>query len=177
MANIARQVEVEAQEYLRYDWGGRAIKYHRAQIRDFLGLREATVPDADDLAHWLSEHVLPYEHRIEQLRAAILERCRALRIEPPTQGRVDRLIAAAVRAFEDRFYQGVVDRLRPETLKRLDALLVTDDSKQGKSSLHELKADPGRIGLEGVLSEIEKLRRVRGLALPGIASLHAAGRG
>ncbi len=53
VAHIARQVGVEPQQYLHYAWGGRSIKYYRAQIRAFLGFRAATVRDAEGLASWL----------------------------------------------------------------------------------------------------------------------------
>jgi hypothetical protein len=32
---VARQVDVASGEWTHYDWDGRAIKYHRAQIREF----------------------------------------------------------------------------------------------------------------------------------------------
>jgi hypothetical protein len=50
--HVAVQVGVPYDEYLQYDWSGRSIKYHRAQIREALGFREATVQDADELAAW-----------------------------------------------------------------------------------------------------------------------------
>ncbi len=176
VTHIARQVGVEPGDYLRYDWDSRSIKYHRAQIREFLGFREATVADAEELSCWLVEHVLRRDQQPEHLRAAVYERCRALHIEPPTEGRVDRLIASAARTHEDRFCRSVLDRLQAESLERMDALLDTEDSEsvlrgggvsdRAHSFLHELKADPGRIGLDTVLEELEKLRRVRELALP-----------
>jgi hypothetical protein len=43
VVHLAKQVGVPADQYVRYDWSCRAIKYHRAQIRAFLGFREATV--------------------------------------------------------------------------------------------------------------------------------------
>jgi hypothetical protein len=58
VAFLARQVGVPATAYLEYDWGGRSIKYHRAQIRDHLGVREATVADAEAVTAWLVERVL-----------------------------------------------------------------------------------------------------------------------
>jgi hypothetical protein len=61
VAYIAGQVGVPAEEFSRYDWEGRAVKYHRAQIRTFLGFREPTVQDAGEfgrLAHRF--HVTPY---------------------------------------------------------------------------------------------------------------------
>jgi hypothetical protein len=47
VASIAVQVGVPAEEFSRYNWQGRAVKYHRAQIRAFLGFREPTVQDAE----------------------------------------------------------------------------------------------------------------------------------
>jgi hypothetical protein len=49
---------VLAAEWLQYEWQGRSIEYHRAQIRSLLGFREASVEDGEALAAWLSEHLL-----------------------------------------------------------------------------------------------------------------------
>ena len=56
---LARQVGVPAEEYLRYDWRGRSINYHRAEVRAHFGFREATEEDADALGRWLLEEILP----------------------------------------------------------------------------------------------------------------------
>ncbi|WP_433350551.1 DUF4158 domain-containing protein [Micromonospora sp. CA-111912] len=37
---VARQVGVEPAEFGLYEWTGRTIEYHRAQIRGHLGFRE-----------------------------------------------------------------------------------------------------------------------------------------
>lgn len=42
IAHVAQQVGVPAELHRRYEWSGRTIKYHRVQIRQFLGFREAT---------------------------------------------------------------------------------------------------------------------------------------
>ena len=44
---VARQVGVEPTELGFYEWAGRTIEYHRAQIRGHLGFRECSVADAD----------------------------------------------------------------------------------------------------------------------------------
>jgi hypothetical protein len=41
IVHVANQVNVSADLYPRYQWLGRTIEYHRAQIREFLGFREA----------------------------------------------------------------------------------------------------------------------------------------
>ncbi len=46
---VAGQVGVAATAWQAYDWRGRTIEYHRAQIRTALGFREATLDDAEAL--------------------------------------------------------------------------------------------------------------------------------
>src|SRR5712691_10121184 len=84
ISHLAKQVDVPAELYPRYEWSGRTIEYHRAQIRTFLGFREATVQDGHELVAWLAEHVLPRESREDHVREALFERCRAMHIEPPS---------------------------------------------------------------------------------------------
>src|SRR4051812_44359887 len=79
---VAEQVEVAPEEWSRYDWRGRMVKYHRAQIRTSLGFREATVADGEDLVIWMCDHVLAHDNQPGHLIDAALSRCRSLRIEP-----------------------------------------------------------------------------------------------
>ena len=106
---MAQQVRVEAAELASYDWSGGTIKYHRAQIREAYGFREATRSDEDHLAAWLSEDACSVELSEGRLREALLARCRAEHIEPP--GRLERILAAAGAAFDKRFCAQVVARL------------------------------------------------------------------
>ena len=46
---VAEQVRVDAAELDAYGWSGRAIEYHRAQIRQAYGFRETTRSDETDL--------------------------------------------------------------------------------------------------------------------------------
>jgi hypothetical protein len=47
---IAKQVKVAPEQFERYQWRGRTIEYHRAQIRKLHGFRETTVEDAQALS-------------------------------------------------------------------------------------------------------------------------------
>jgi hypothetical protein len=42
---VARQVGVEAAALASYELSGRTVEYHRAEIREYLGFRVATVAD------------------------------------------------------------------------------------------------------------------------------------
>src|SRR5262249_8925170 len=91
--NVARQVQVPAEQLDTYDWSGRSIKYHRVQIREAFGFRTATREDQTRLMAWLADEVCPVELNDVRVREALWARCRLERIEPP--GRVERLIGAA----------------------------------------------------------------------------------
>ena len=108
---VATQVGVDPAAYLQYDWQGRTIKEHRAQIRAAYGFREATVEDGEAMAAWLAEHVLPREHQEDAVRAACYQHFRPQQIEPPTQQRVTRIIRSAYRTFETTLYQTIASRL------------------------------------------------------------------
>jgi TnpA family transposase len=172
---VACQVDVAPEEWLRYDWTGRAIKYHRAQIRSFLGFREATVEDGQAVCDWLVEHILPHDPNPDHLHDQFLQRCRASCIEPPASERIDRLVRSALHTFEERFCAATLARLSAETRERLEALLLpapapTHETQElaesGWAVLTGLLADPGPVGLESLLDEVAKLERVRALGLP-----------
>ncbi|MET7281140.1 DUF4158 domain-containing protein [Kribbella sp. NPDC005582] len=159
---IAEQVKVDPDELAAYRWQGRTIEYHRAQIRDAFGFREFTRADEDKFADWLAAEVCPVELRDEQLREAVLVRCRAAKVEPP--GRPERIIGAAKALFEKMFCEQTVLRLGPGCVERLSALVELGDGRAGL--LAELKADPGQVSLDTLLREIGKLNAVKTLQLP-----------
>ena len=105
---------------------GRTIIYHRAEIRTFLGFREATSPDQEALGTWLAAQVLPTTVRPDAILAAAYERLRDLRIEPPTPDRLARLVRSALHTFEHRWCTDVWHRLSPSTRMALDTLLVPE---------------------------------------------------
>ncbi|BCK66485.1 hypothetical protein Srufu_004380 [Streptomyces libani subsp. rufus] len=75
---------------------------------------------------------------------------------------------------KERFCAATVDRLSAATRSRLDDLVAEDAGADesaggGVSFFTELKADPGALGLDSLLAEVNKLRRVRALELaPGL---------
>lgn len=174
---VAKQVNVLPESYVQYDWSGRSITYHRSQIREFFGFREDTIQDAQDMIDWLNKYVLYHDHDFEHLKEHVYCRFRELKIVPPTPDRIERLIRSAIHTFEDNFFQATYQKIPSTTQSKLDSLidsiayLETDDEElsreeNGQLSFHELKADPGRVELESVLKEINKLRTIRNLELP-----------
>jgi hypothetical protein len=165
---LAQQLRVAPDLLASYAWSGRTIEYHRAQVRAALGFREATVQDEEALAGWLADEVCLNELGEERQREALLTRCRAERVEPPGPSRVERVLAAGRAEAEERFCAQTVTRLSAETIERLEELAGAGraDVAGGRGLLAELKADPGPLGLETLLTEIAKLGRVRSIGLP-----------
>ena len=172
---IAAQGGVPAAAWRGYDWRGRAIRYHRVQIRAALGFREATDEDAAALGRWLIGQALTLERRHDKLTAAARERCQALRLEPPSPERLERLVRSALHRQEEASCIALVARLPPGTAVGLDALLKapapgTGDAECGgvdrEPSLLALRAGAGPARLQSVDEEAAKLRAIHALGLP-----------
>ena len=102
---------MEPGDHATQDMASRTWKRHRAEIRTLLGFREATVADGEALSDWLRDHAVKNTRDIGQLAVAAETRCRSLNIEPPATDRVERIVKAAVHAFDDRFCAGIIERL------------------------------------------------------------------
>src|SRR5215813_5560428 len=196
IAFVATQVGVAPEAYLQYDWQGRTIKDHRAEIRRLLGFRESTVADAEQMQHWLIAEILPQEYQEERLKEQAYAWFRGKNLEAPTSDRLTRLIRSAAHTFEQQLYETIPTRLPEVSQAALEALLAetialgegekgeqmegTEEGAQRReaqpvSTLEQIRKDPGRVGLATMLEEMAKLRRIRELALPdnlfaGIAS-------
>jgi hypothetical protein len=170
--HLAQQLDIAADAILAYDWDGRTIKHHRAAIRAFLGVREATVADQAALAAWLIAQHIPHTRQLEALRTAITDHCRVLQLEPPTPDRLDRLVRSAIATYDTQFYARIAARLTPDTRQRLDALLhvgglaPADASVSGRTPLHALTRDPGPLAIQTAQDEVVKLTMIDALALP-----------
>ncbi len=177
---IAQQLQIPDRFYSDYDWQGRSISNHRASIRKLFGFRTATIADGEEMVDWLKAEIIPNEQRIEPITELVYQRWRELQIEPPTPGRVERLIRSAIAQHEADFCQQTLDKLTPEIIEQIDILLSTEETEElenaqsekrsiGKIKMSDfafLKTDPGAVGLGSFLTEIEKLRRIRAVGLP-----------
>lgn len=178
---VAQLLKVSPDRFDSYDWQGRTIKAHRAVVRDFLGITEATVKDAENLTAWLSTQVLAYDLKPESLEIAASEHLHHLKIEPPTKERLQRIVRSAIRHFEDGFCEKIAQQLSSPVRTPLDELLKTASDTDGSEESEEtentaphntpsplaiLKSDPGRIGLDSLISEAAKLKQLRQLELP-----------
>jgi TnpA family transposase len=82
-------------------------------------------------------------------------------------------LRAAAHGFETRLQDGIHARLSEASKAAIDRLLASDESEPGEAdaaageavSFTNLKADPGRPGLESLLTGIAKLKCINGVGL------------
>jgi len=176
---VARQVGVEAAVLGSYEWWGRTVEYHRAEIREHLGFRVATVADQQRLTSWLASRVAHAERREDRVREELLAQFCAERIEAPTPGRVLRMVRSALRTTEQTWTARISARLDGLIRARVLALIAaTSDEDVGGGDQEEdaesvgamvlglIKSEPGNVSLESVMAEIGKLEAVRAIGLP-----------
>jgi TnpA family transposase len=148
------------------------MEYHRARIRFLLGFREPTLDDQAAMTGWLTEQVGALDRHLERLTAALLERYRSQKIEPPASDSMERMVRSAVQSYDANLCESVWQRTPVEVRARLQSLLLPSrvapepDAELVPAVLQELRADAGPASLETVQQELDKLDRVRALGLP-----------
>jgi DNA-binding cell septation regulator SpoVG len=168
VAHLARQVRVAPGELASFDLAGRTAKRHRTDVRAYTGFRECSVTDADTLAAWLAEHVACVERRADRVREELHGRCRAELIEPPTPDRVSEIVRSALHQAEQTLLTRIADRIDRAVIARLLALIAAgaEDDVAEENALALIKAAPGNVSLDTMLTEIAKLEEIRVVGLP-----------
>ncbi len=173
---ITAELRLASAADLRFPLSGRSIERHRAEIRELLGFREATVADSEALTEWLQRQTAATGANAEQLTQQLEGRCRALFLEPPAPDRVDRIFRAAIHAHDERLQVEIAQRLGSETRQRLEALLRPDKAEAANDGgagvgtapalLLRLRGNPGRPSLAAIQDELAKLKLIREIGLP-----------
>jgi TnpA family transposase len=163
IAHLADQVGVSAVPLDGYEWAGRTGRRHRQQALDFLAVIPFEGAAEAAFRAWLAEEALPGEPNPAALEEQIGAWFARNRVTRPGGYRLDRLVASARAAHEERALRTVAMHLDAEARRRLEKLLADDGNG---AAFSRLRADPGRVGLESLLAEIDKLDIVRSLQLP-----------
>src|SRR5215510_6508285 len=182
MDHMAKLLGVDPQAIADYEWQGRTGARYRGRLRTALGIRPSMAGDFTAVEEWLRKEVVPWDHDARHLQDAVHAWYRSRLFEPPTGGRIERLVRSAVRTHETEICGGIAAQLLPSTRKAMDALIdssiASDDQDADEGAdwrstpFSVLKTDPGRVSLKSVLRELEKLRQIETLELP--AHLFAA---
>ncbi|MCD4686679.1 MAG: Tn3 family transposase [Anaerolineae bacterium] len=176
IAYIAQQLDLSEQVIHQYDWDGRRIKEHRKAIRELMGFRPVTIGDQEQLRDWMLNEILPGEHRPLYLEKLGYDQLRKLHIEPPSKGRMKRLVTSAIHRYEQTFFAQTEERLSAEVKARLRALIhhsgeLDDDLSIATDEvlhypIHELKVGAGSPKVKNIKRVCARLKQLQTIELP-----------
>lgn len=168
---VAQQLGIQATDFERYRWTGRTGSRNREAIYNRLGIRDATVEDADQLSVWLSQHPILYEdQRIDVLVEVLYEACRQRHLAPPTRKRLERIANSAVARHEKRFFEQTAAKLSGASRLALDNLTYPDETLPTDyvdgTVMGWLKSDPGQTSVTTLKATANRLQRLQAIDLP-----------
>lgn len=160
---LADQLKVVVEQIQEYDWLGRSGTRHRREILEFLGIRRVSAADKTAFSDWLIDSQYPYGADIEDATESAFEWFQKHQVECPAGKELERQVRSTYQQFELNLYEHFASCLSPASKVLMDQSL---DGVEGVVSFGDIKADPGRVGLDSVLKEVEKLSFIRSLHLP-----------
>jgi TnpA family transposase len=167
LEHLAKQIDLAVTALDEYRWSGRSGRRHRKSILKLLRVRAFDKAARESFLKWLITEALPREPKAETLNEWISEWLAEAKVDRPDTQRFERLIGTARKAYEEQIFQEVLARLDDGMRERLDKLLGDDAAEsEEECSFQRLRGDPGRISLDSLLGEVEKLEMIRKLALP-----------
>jgi TnpA family transposase len=163
VVHLAGQIGVSAEVLEGYDFAGRSGRRHRRMVVAHLAVREFGDEEEAVFRAWLLADCLPAEPAPLALEEAVASWFAHERILRSGGYRLDRLVRSARAAHDDAILAMIAGRLDDPARERLDALLADDGTG---TPYTRLSADPGKVGLDSLLAEIDKLALVRETGLP-----------
>jgi Domain of unknown function (DUF4158) len=148
----------------QYPWDSRTRDQHLFLIRQHTGWRFPTAQDKEELEHWLRREAAFQAHTADRLFDYACQRLRDRQVELPAEGELRRVVNAALSGFFQDIHRRIAAAIPFNVLSHMDNLLLVSESGV-ISGFENLKADPGRPGVDNLQSEIEKLRAIRAIGL------------
>jgi hypothetical protein len=158
--HLAEQIDVLPSTLDGYDCDDRTGRRHREKILEYLGVAPFDLVAEAEFRSWLMTEALPNEPNADALNEWTTRWLLESKIDRPGEYGFDRIVRSSRYAHDESVFTQVLERLDSATRRRIDDLLADDPG------FERLRADPGRVGLESLLEEVEKLNRLRELALP-----------
>ncbi|MCC2525764.1 Tn3 family transposase [Vibrio coralliilyticus] len=159
---VMSQIDVASIE--PYDWSSRTAKRHRSEVLQFLGIRKSSDKDRSDYKSWLISEVVPYTSDIIEISSKSEGWFLSKKLELPTKKVLDRLIRSAMNNHEEALFTNITSLISTAAKQKIDSSL--SESSEKDMSFMQLKADPGRLGLDSVIKETDKLAFINSLQIP-----------
>ena len=179
-------MDVPAAELGFYEWDGRTIKAHRADIRRYFGFRECSVADADKPAEWLAANVCEKERQAEPGPRGTAGAPEGRADRAASRDRLGRIIGTALRQAEQTLTARIASRVPAEAAARMLALIARaadpgdeDGRRPGEAGtllgaaevtgldvFAAIRDEPGNVSVKTIGQEAFKLGAIRAVGLP-----------
>lgn len=173
---ICAQLGFSKKEKLIYEYNleEKTASRHRSLIREFFSFREPTNEDKKLLEQWLIHEKLHLDHRYESLEEASISWFHNQKIEIPAENQLERIIRSSLNIWENNLFDIIFKNINEECKIEINNILNLPEEKiievlqsgivkkkREKSGFALIKDDPGRIGIESLISEIEKFDLIK----------------
>ena len=160
---ISEQLGVEDSTWCNYDWEGRTARRHRQEILSFLKIRKLNSEDHNHIIRWLTGNIFPKGVSTSEALEYIFEWLHQNKILRPAVFQIEKIIATSYSRFEKVLFENISNELSDDAKAIIDYCL---ENNTDSISFAMFKSDPGRVSLDSVLKEIEKLEFITQLKLP-----------
>ncbi len=159
---VVDQLNISIHTYFNYEWHDRIARYHRQEILDFLNIRKINQDDKDNLSIWLRETIFPNGYTVKESLEYVYDWLLYHKIDRPSEKQLERELNSFYNNFEIKLFEKLSNSIPNESKQLIDYCL---EEREEVISFSLLKSDPGRISLDSVLKEIEKLNFINKLDL------------
>lgn len=163
---VSEQLDIENREngtLCCYDWVDRTARRHRQEVLTFLKVRKLDSEDRNSFISWLVEVIFPKGASLAEALEYVIEWLHQNKILRPAVFQLEKIIAKGYSIFEKVLFENISNGLSNDSKVIIDFCL---DDKIDSINFTLMKSDPGRVSLDSVLKEIEKLKFINQLELP-----------
>ncbi|QQM26557.1 Tn3 family transposase [Elizabethkingia sp. M8] len=160
---ISEQLEIDIDTLFYYDWENRTARRHKQEILIFLKIRKLDSKDRINIINWLITEIFPKGILVSEAFEYAIEWLLQNKIQSPAVYQLERMIASAYSKFRTTLFENISKSLSNNSKAIIDYCIEDENSP---INFTYLKSDPGRVSLESILKELEKLEFIDQLELP-----------
>lgn len=160
--DAAQILDIKPQLWDEINFEGRTFERIKAKVKADLGFRNPSENDRKGVIAAVTKENLVIGDSADAANVAIRATFLRLKIIAPSDRIIEEMAASCIYNIEQSLFLKIKNALSKEAIQKINQLL------DGKSTLEMsvLKQDPGRIGLESLQKEAEKLLFLKSIPLP-----------
>lgn len=163
---IGELLDIDYELFYEYKFDGRTYKFHKAQIREYYDFNISTNESVEELINWLNINMDYNDLNSGAIRDLIKKWSFKNKRQLPVQDRIAHIEKSVIYKYEERFFKLILSHIDDINKKAIHNIIASPESDDEKGLFKNLKADPGRLGLDTIFDEIKKLKKINSITLP-----------